>query len=208
MRHLARRLAGSRTIVVITGESGVGKALIARDPSLVVAAVLPLSFSGDQVDGEPRCEQLPARTTGSSENAHVQTSETDAWFMVDGVEFYGSSYYHGLEIQISADINGVIYKYPSKGGVEWLEVGPDMAGQVFHLRPTKVRYTIRFEARVRVANQPERIEQLKSVQEVFIDLTRIPYEGRYILHAFDQVRGSRAASADAALKFRIAHTPD
>jgi hypothetical protein len=139
----------------------------------------------------------------------TQTSGDDAWLLIDGLEFYAAK--PGAQVQVKANVNGTQFTYPSVAGVTWLEVGPGMAGQTFHLPPTKSRYVLRFEATVRIPatrSQPEIIGHLRSVKEDFVDVTRdLPFNGRYVLHTFDPVAHSRSASAEASLVYRVMTSP-
>ena len=153
----------------------------------------------------------PAKPSSDTDTQSVagRAQQEELWLTIDRVEFFAAK--PGVQIRLTADVNGTQFTYPSRAGVQWLEVGPTMAGQVFRLPPTDRRYVVRFEALVRIPatdTQPEIDGELKSVNEQIIDVTTdLPYSGRYVLHTFDPVHRARSASAEAEVRFRISDAP-
>jgi len=146
--------------------------------------------------------QAPAAPGGRSD------VPKDVWMIIDGSEFFAAR--EGAQVRVIADVNGTELTYPSRAGVEWLEVGPSMSSQLFKLPPTKERYLIRFKADVRVpVRHGEPITgQLTSVKEDVINLaTDLPFNGRYVLHTFDPIHRARSADADAQLSYRLTYDP-
>ena len=137
------------------------------------------------------------------------SSQRDAWMVIEGMEFFAAK--EGAQVQVVANVNGTEFVYPSKAGVEWLEIGPSMSPQVFRLPSTPDKYVVRFSAVVRV---PEGSEsswingQLKSVNDNIVAVPGdIPYSRSYLLHTFDPVHRARSAQAEAELKYRITFDP-
>ena len=129
--------------------------------------------------------------------------------VIEGSEFFAAR--TGAQVRVMANVNGTEFIYPSRAGVEWLEIGPAMSAQVFRLPQTRERYIIRFEASVRVPaapGEPETAGTLKSVKEDIVNIAEdIPFSGRYTLHTFDPVHMARSASAEAELLYRITTDP-
>lgn len=134
----------------------------------------------------------------------------DIWMVIEGLEFFSAR--KGAQVRVLANVNGTEFIYPSRSGVEWLEVGPSMSPQIFHLPEASERYIIRFEASVRVPGtdrEPEVKGQLTSVKEDIINIPQdIPFTGRYVLHTFDPVHLARSAGANAELRYRITDKPN
>lgn len=148
----------------------------------------------------------PQRTEASAKPEAAEMRE--AWLVIEGMEFYSAK--EGAQVQVTADVNGTKLIYPSKAGIEWLEVGPGMSAQSFRLPPINHRYAIRFEAQVRVPRPRKAAPitgMLKSVKEDIVERSAIPYKGQYVLHTFDPVHNSRAAQADAQLNYRLTFQP-
>jgi hypothetical protein len=148
------------------------------------------------------------------------SAQKDLWMVIEGMHFFAAR--EGAQVRVVANINGAEFTYPSKAGIEWLEIGPSMSAQVFRLPPTPDRYIIRFHADVRVpaaersrarATTQERGSswingQLKSVNEHIVTVPRdIPYSRAYLLHTFDLVHRARSAGAEAELEYRITFDP-
>jgi len=166
---------------------------------LVVALILarPATTASPSADQPP-----PTKPPISKQN--------ELWMVTDGLEFFAAN--EGAQVRVVANVNGTEFTYPSKAGVEWLEVGPSMSPQVFHLPPAADRYIVRFDATVRVPGRaqgkPWITGQLKSVNEHVVNVsTDIPFSGRYVLHTFDPVHRARSASAEAQLLYRITADP-
>jgi hypothetical protein len=139
----------------------------------------------------------------------VPSGQKDAWMVIEGMEFFAVK--EGAQVRVVANVNGTEFSYPSKAGVEWLEIGPSMSAQVFRFPPTPDRYVIRFYVDVRVPQGRGSSwinGQLRSVNENIVAVPRdIPYSGRYVLHTFDPVHRARRAQAEAELKYRITFDP-
>jgi hypothetical protein len=152
-------------------------------------------------------ERPPSGT--DSQPLTQRPDQEELWLIIDGVDFFAAK--PGIQIRLTADVNGTQFVYPGRAGVQWLEVGPGMASQVFRLPPTDRRYVVRFEAVVRIPAtdaQPQIDGELKSVNERIIDIgTDLPYAGRYVLHTFDPVHMARGANAEAEVRFRISDVP-
>jgi hypothetical protein len=133
----------------------------------------------------------------------------DVWMVIEGLEFFSTL--PGAQVRVVANVNGTEFIYPSVGGVEWLEVGPSMSSQVFHLLPAQERYIVRFEAAIRVpaeAGRPGITGRLTSVKEAIVNVdSGFPFVDKYILHTFDPVHMSRGASAQAVLNYRLTCDP-
>ncbi len=67
-------------------------------------------------------------------------------------------------VQVTAIVNDIQFKYPSIGGVQWLEVADDMSEQCFDLPPAQ-RYKVRFTMKIRVG---ARISDAVSQTEVVL----------------------------------------
>jgi hypothetical protein len=183
---------------------------------LLIGLVLGRPSSSDTANGL----RTSSDTTGTSEPAGPSSDANSQpaaqrvqqevlWLIIDRVEFFAAK--PGVQIRLTADVNGTQFIYPSRAGIQWLEVGPSMAAQAFRLPPTDRRYAVRFEALVRIPatdTQPQINGELKSVNEQIIDIaTDLPYAGRYILHTFDPVHMARSANAEAEVRFRISDAP-
>ncbi|MHC4065330.1 MAG: hypothetical protein ACYSUI_12660 [Planctomycetota bacterium] len=129
--------------------------------------------------------------------------------IIERLEFFAAA--PGAQVQITATVNETDYLYPSREGVEWLEVGPSMASQRFRLPPTSERYEISFKADVRVPGSSPgswQTGQLTSVDQDIIQIpARLPHDGRFVLHTFDPVHRARSASANAQVIYRITDDP-
>src|SRR5688500_16138051 len=55
------------------------------------------------------------------------TKLKDLWLVIDGIEFFAAK--DRAQVRVVANVNGTEFTYPSKGGIEWLEVGPAMSAQ-------------------------------------------------------------------------------
>jgi hypothetical protein len=159
-------------------------------------------------------------------------AQSDIWLCIDGVESY--EYHDSSDVRIKAIVNGVEFVYPSVGGVEWLGIGPSMAGQVYRLPRTRDVYRVRFEAQTKWTN-PEyddytEYSHFKSVKEVIIDPKEdVPFEERYLLYEFTPdepetlnelmelapgeleqiiVTGRRSATPALEVSYRLTHDPD
>ena len=72
----------------------------------------------------------PRRSAVQTSTATVDTKNAalnERWLIVQGVELFGSGSSSFAGVRVSAKVNGVTYMYPTFPGIEWLEVGPDMA---------------------------------------------------------------------------------
>ena len=107
------------------------------------------------------------------------------------------------QVQVSAFVNGTEFLYPSIGGVEWLKVGPAMAGQTFKL-PKAEQYEVRFEMRKRTGPDPA-VARLLSQETV--TLARVPRRGSYSLHGFDPVGLTRSGTVSAEVLFSFEEAP-
>ncbi len=116
---------------------------------------------------------------------------------IEGVELYPHS--DEAVVQVHAIVNGTKYIYPSVGGVEWMKVGPTMAGQTFRL-PTAERYEIRFEM---IHRQGDRGIKKKLLSVETISFVEGKTEGRYPLHDFDQLSKTRDSGINAEVIYSI-----
>jgi hypothetical protein len=166
------------------------QAFIARNPGLVQPAA-------------------PGAARPAVANAAAGSGARKAWLVVEGMEFFAAR--PGVQVRVTANVNGTEYVYPSVGGVEWLEVGPGMSAQKFRLPPESDEYIVRFEAAVRVPGKGKQravTGKLTSVTEDIVHVAGdIPYTGRYVLHTFDPVHMARSAQANAELSYRITYDP-
>jgi hypothetical protein len=199
-------------LIVVLNQTGIFTPETQGSASNGAADASGGSFSSSQESGSPAADS--SAETDDVEDEKVPIPEPipsgtkEVWLIIDGLEFF-SAFEH-TEVQVLANVNGTEFIYPSRGGVEWLEVGPSMSPQVFRLPPARDRYVVRFEAKVRVGEggSPEIRGELKSVTEHVIDVaTDIPFTGRYILHTFDPIHRSRSARAEAELLYRITNDP-
>src|SRR5262245_13869419 len=59
------------------------------------------------------------------------TAVADRWLIIRGVRLFGSQ--DRPQIRVVASVNGSTFSYPGRQDIEWLEVGPSMVHQSFHL---------------------------------------------------------------------------
>jgi hypothetical protein len=193
--------------VLATAVLLIGLVLGKPESSAPVAAENPASTPDPMTPGAGEPAAAPEVTGGRLVPQPPQAR--DNWLVIEGVEFFAAK--PGAQIRLTADVNGTRFTYPSNAGVEWLEVGPGMASQVFPLPPADRRYVVRFEALVRVPasdQQPQIDGELRSVNEHIVDSrSELPHSGRYILHTFDPVHRARSASAEAQVRYRISDRP-
>ncbi len=151
----------------------------------------------------------PVTAQPKDKMAETGTAKKEAWMVIEGLEFFAAR--PGAQVRVVANVNGTEFIYPSRGGVEWLEVGPSMSAQIFRLPPARERYIVRFEATVRVPaahGEAKTTGRLTSVKDDIVDVADgIPFSGRYILHTFDPVHMARSADANAELLYRITYDP-
>jgi hypothetical protein len=114
-----------------------------------------------------------------------------AWLTLKGVTAFGRG--SGVGVRVTATVNGIEYIYPSLPGVDWLEIGPEMAPQSFQI-PIRDIYTIRFSARLRDGRDFVSVEE----QRVKGNTDGIK---TYDVHALD--RGQRAAPVTAQIRYTI-----
>ncbi|WP_339137519.1 MAG: hypothetical protein WGN25_05560 [Candidatus Electrothrix sp. GW3-4] len=156
-----------------------------------------------------RSSNPPAKEVATGNSKRSAASARDVWMIIEGLEFFAAR--PGAQVRVTANVNGTNFLYPSVGGIEWLEVGPSMSSQVYHLPPTRERYLVRFEAEVRIparAGKEEILGKLTSVKEDIIAAQGdIPFSGKYILHTFDPVHMARGAEARAMLLYRLTYDP-
>jgi len=140
----------------------------------------------------------------------LQTAEglRDIWLVIEGMEFFSAK--PGAQVRVTANVNGTEFTYPSVGAVEWLEVGPGMSSQSFHLPPARDKIIVRFQADVRVPSDDQDwiSGQLISVNEKIINVDDpLPISDKYVLHTFDPVHNARGANAAATLSYKVTSDP-
>jgi hypothetical protein len=83
-----------------------------------------------------------------SPEAHTEGSAAtpSAWLTIKGITGFGRL--ADKAVQVAATINGVDYIYPTSPGIEWLQIGPEMAPQTFEI-PVRDVYTVKMSAKVR-----------------------------------------------------------
>ena len=116
---------------------------------------------------------------------------------IDRVELFPHS--DSAVVQVLAIANGIEFRYPSIGGVEWLKVAPSMAGQTFRL-PAAEQYDIRFEMLKREASTDDDAKLL-SVETV--SFAGGSTSGKYALHGFDPASGTRSGNIGAEVSYSI-----
>jgi hypothetical protein len=152
----------------------------------ILVSVLTLVFA-------PRTA-LPNATAADKQPTDMGSN----WLIIEGVDVFG---HEGGQIQITAEVNGTAFVYPSLAGVQWAEVGPSMSSQQFQLPPSQLPLHLRFTALLRPSGgQPAK---LVSQQTIIVD--KLPAQGRYSL--YKNQAGVRAASISAAVKYSIVAKP-
>jgi hypothetical protein len=101
-------------------------------------------------------------------------------------------------VRVTATVNGVEYIYPNLPGVDWLEIGPEMAGQTFQL-PLRDTYLVRFSAEIRERYE-HTITPYVSVEEQRINRKT---DGPMTYAIREVERGQRAAPAAAEIIYEI-----
>ena len=104
------------------------------------------------------------------------------------------------QVQVSAFVNGTEFRYPSLADVEWLRVGPAMAGQVFKL-PRAERYELRFEMRKKSGGNIVHL-----VSQETVSLAK-PTAGSYALYGFDPESKTRDATVRAQVSYAFEPAP-
>jgi hypothetical protein len=128
--------------------------------------------------------------------------DQQVWLIILGVDVFGGD---RTEIQLTADINGTQFVYPTLAGVLWLEAGPTMAAQQFALPPpADYGYKLQFTMQMRRSEFRKNVRTLKSVESLFIN--RIPAEKIYNLHVVEE--GARAPGVGAVVRFRLSTDPN
>lgn len=194
----------------LIGAIGAAAPFLAPYPSFVKALValwlvLTAALAAALLLAAPPKREGPATVADAPERA----GSKGAWLVIEGLEFFAAA--PGAQVRVTAHVNGVPFVYPSVGGVEWLEVGPGMSAQKFHLPPTREAYLIRFEAKARApARSGEGWTEgaLTSVDEHRVRAPQdLPHEGVYVLHTLDPIHRARSASAEATISYRVVETP-
>lgn len=147
----------------------------------------------------------PRRSSVQTSGMTADTNKAglhERWLIVQGVELFGSgaSSYEG--VRVSAKVNGVTYIYPTFAGIEWLEVGPDMAPQQFKLPPSDRGYDLQFSM---TAKQKGAVGKAEYVNVEFTHVDEVPYVGTYRLY-LAKWKG-RSAAPSAAVKYKTSTVP-
>jgi hypothetical protein len=87
------------------------------------------------------------------------SSGETAWLTIKGVTAFGS---YGDDIRVTATVNGINYIYPTLPGVTWMEIGPDMAPQIFQI-PVRELYSVRFSAQTKGGSSLASVEEQRVV---------------------------------------------
>lgn len=103
-----------------------------------------------------------------------------------------------MVVRVEAHINSTTYRHPRIGGVQWLQVGPEMTKQTLQL-PKSDDYTVRFEAFTKFPDEDGE-GRLSSSQEVVV-IERVPFEGTYRLYSVSGA--TRAAGASVEIDYRL-----
>jgi len=129
-----------------------------------------------------------AAPTGSAKRPQ---GEETAWLTIKGVTAFGRG--NGQGVRVTATVNGLEYIYPTLPGVEWLQIGPEMAPQSYQI-PVRDSYTVRFAAELRNGSS------LVSVEEQHLSSTT---DGIKIYGLRELDRGQRGSTAGAEVRYAI-----
>lgn len=133
----------------------------------------------------------PTRTAEITSSIPPDTAARTAWMTITGITGYGRL--KGAGVRVTATVNGTEYIYPSLPGVDWLQIGPEMAPQTFQI-PVRDVYAVRFSANVRDGTE------LVSVQEQYVQGSTSGIM-TYGVHELDQ--GQRNAPVSADINYKI-----
>jgi hypothetical protein len=129
-------------------------------------------------------------------SSSADDTSTSAWLEIYGLDAFDNL--SGSKVKIIADVNGNKYTYPSLAGVEWAEIGPNMAPQKFRL-PILDEYQIRFEAIVQGKGQLDE-KRYASVESHFIKKNT---DGIKTYHLRVIKSATRAASIGADVRYSV-----
>lgn len=133
----------------------------------------------------------PSATAAPEPGVKPTSGEASAWLVIKGVTGFGSV--AGKGVRVTANVNGIDYMYPSIAGVEWMQIGPEMASQTFQI-PVRDTYTLRFAAQLRDG------PALVSVEEQRVN-SKTNGVATYGVRQLD--RGQRSASIAAEIRYTI-----
>lgn len=134
-------------------------------------------------------------SSSPSDASEPSAAKRRYWLSIEGVEVFGQE---DAQIQVTIDVNGTTFVYPSLAGVKWAEVGPTMSSQQFQLPPGQLPLRLRFSALLRTSGKSP--VELVSQRTVVVD--QLPADGEYILHKRNE-EGVRAAAVSAAVRYSI-----
>lgn len=120
-------------------------------------------------------------------------STTQTWFLINSIQVEGRL--ANAPVKVVIWVNGVEHRYPSLGGVEWMEVGLGMSPHRFKVASAS-GYEVRFEMRVK--RERGELRLISQDTDVVVD---VPYDGDYKLHQVKQ--GTRSRPTSALISYRL-----
>ncbi|WP_157619694.1 hypothetical protein [Skermanella stibiiresistens] len=213
------------------------KGVVAFWMALTAACIILLVFGRlSPIPNQPTAKNMPgsssAEQKGSSSEMQNSNNSDEVWLIIRGIELYGT-HESDAEVQVTATINENKFLYPSRAGVNWLRVGPEMAEQSFSL-PRSSRYEVTFSMLMKNVNvyqreiYPKTLERIQesqsektsdyinaltnkflSVKVDYVDISKIPYEGRFILYKLmEGTPDIRGAYPSAEIRYIIKKSPN
>lgn len=132
---------------------------------------------------------------GTSPTANGGKKEEQVFLRIRPVKLFPED--PSADVQVSAFVNGIEYKHPSVGGVQWMKTGPGMSEKIIEI-PKAERYEVRFEMRIR---DGATLQTQKQASQMITPVKVLPYSEDYKLY---NVKGStRAAGVSAVVTYDI-----
>jgi hypothetical protein len=143
-------------------------------------------------------------------NQSTTTTTTVIYLRIKGVQVFPEA--DGTYVHVRAKVNGIVYDYPSVGGVNWMEVGPSMGGKIIEI-PAATSYRISFELQMKNGPAFGGRESFKRVTEsapqnyssnIATPVTTLPFSENYNLYKVDGDR--RGAAVGAHISYELSES--
>jgi hypothetical protein len=132
---------------------------------------------------------------GTSPTTNAGKKEEQVYLRIRPIRLFPED--PSADVQVSVFVNGIEYKHPSVGGVQWMKTGPGMSEKIIEI-PRAERYDVRFEMRIR---DGATLQTQRQASQMVTPVKALPYSEEYKLY---NVRGvTRAAGVSAVIAYEI-----
>ncbi|MCJ2085036.1 hypothetical protein MKK88_03370 [Methylobacterium sp. E-005] len=107
--------------------------------------------------------------------------------------------------QITINVNGANYRYPSQAGVQWLELGINMVQEIYEL-PNSDDYRLSFSALISDPSSKSQPQQLASQGADVVSSKSIPVQKSYAMYPINS--SSHASSAVSVIIYELTRNPN